>query len=55
MVMTAEVAALVAARAPHEQLLEAATREGMRTIWADGLDKAGAGITTIDELTRVVR
>jgi type II secretory ATPase GspE/PulE/Tfp pilus assembly ATPase PilB-like protein len=55
MVFSREVSALVAARASHEQLLEAATNEGMRTIWADGLDKAGAGITTIDELTRVVR
>jgi len=53
--MTEEVAGLVAARATHGQILEAATRAGMRTIWDDGLEKAAAGLTTIDELSRVVR
>jgi len=55
MVVSADVAALIAARAPHGDLVEAAMRGGMRTIWADGLDKASAGLTTIDELNRVVR
>ncbi len=55
LVMTPALAALVAASAPRKQLLEAATRESMRTMWADGLDKVGAGVTSVDELSRVVR
>ena len=55
LVMTPEIAALVAASAPRAELLEAATRESMRTMWADGLDKVGAGVTSVDELSRVVR
>jgi type II secretory ATPase GspE/PulE/Tfp pilus assembly ATPase PilB-like protein len=30
-------------------------RGGMKTLWQDGLEKAAAGITTIDELTRAIR
>lgn len=50
-----EVSALVGERASHRLISEAATRAGMRSIWADGLEKAAAGLTTIDELSRVVR
>jgi type IV pilus assembly protein PilB len=55
LVMNPEVASLVAARASYTEIFDAAVREGMRTIWADGLEKAAAGVTTIDELTRIVR
>jgi type II secretory ATPase GspE/PulE/Tfp pilus assembly ATPase PilB-like protein len=52
--MSPAVSALVGERAPHARVIEMATDEGMRTIWADGLEKAAAGLTTIDELSRVV-
>jgi type II secretory ATPase GspE/PulE/Tfp pilus assembly ATPase PilB-like protein len=55
MLMTPEVAALVSERASHSLIVDAATRGGTQTLWADGLDKAAAGLTTIDELSRIVR
>ncbi len=54
MTMTEEISTLVGARAGHDQILAAATRAGMLPIRADGLEKAAAGLTTIDELSRVV-
>ena len=33
----------------------AATAAGMGTLWQDGLDKAATGVTTIEEISRVVR
>ena len=33
---------------------QVATREGMRTLWADGFEKVAAGLTSIEELGRVV-
>ena len=45
---------LIAARAPEEQLREAALSGGMATLGEDGLAKVKSGITTADELLRVV-
>ena len=53
--MTDELQRLTAAHRGHNELAAAAREEGMRTLWEDGLTKAAAGLTTIDELTRVVR
>ncbi len=55
MLMNPEISALVSERASYAVIAEAATRAGLRTLWDDGLDKAAAGVTTIDELSRVVR
>jgi type IV pilus assembly protein PilB len=55
MAMTPEIKQLVGDGASHQLILEAATRGGMRSIWADGLEKTAEGLTTIDELSRVVR
>jgi type IV pilus assembly protein PilB len=54
LVMNEELAELTSRRATHAELERAAIASGMRTLWQDGLDKARAGITTIEELTRVV-
>ena len=35
--------------------LAAAMAAGMNTLWQDGLGKAALGVTTIEELSRVVR
>jgi type IV pilus assembly protein PilB len=45
---------LVAARAPEDQIREAATVGGMITLGEDGLAKVKSGVTTPEELLRVV-
>jgi excisionase family DNA binding protein len=42
-------------RAPAEELTAIAVGQGMRTVMADGLRKAAQGVTTLEELLRVVR
>ena len=41
--------------AGHQELVAAATAAGMGTLWQDGLAKAAQGVTTIEEISRVVR
>ena len=55
MVMNDELQRLAGIRASHGELEAAAMRTGMKTLWQDGLGKAAAGITTIEELTRAIR
>ncbi len=55
LVMTDELQHLTAERVVHGELARAARESGMCTLWADGIQKAAAGVTTIDELNRVVR
>ena len=55
MVMDDAIARLVTAGAGHEELTAAAVAGGMSTLWQDGLGKAALGVTTIEEITRVVR
>jgi type IV pilus assembly protein PilB len=55
MVMDDSIARLVTEGAGHQELVEAATASGMSTLWQDGLGKAALGVTTIEEITRVIR
>jgi type II secretory ATPase GspE/PulE/Tfp pilus assembly ATPase PilB-like protein len=55
MVMDEDIARLVTAGADHQELVAAATAGGMGTLWQDGLGKAALGVTTIEEISRVVR
>ena len=55
MVMDENVARLATAGASHDELVAAATAGGMTTLWQDGLAKAARGVTTIEEISRVVR
>jgi len=52
--MSESVSRLASRGATHDQITEAATAAGMRTLWDDGLDKVAAGLTTVEELARVV-
>jgi type IV pilus assembly protein PilB len=54
LVMDRELANLVSARAEPSEIRAAAIRKGMTTIFADGLTKAMAGETTVEEVLRVV-
>ncbi len=46
---------LIVERAPALKIKQAAIKEGLTTMFGDGLLKAESGITTIDEVLRVVR
>lgn len=53
--MSEPIARLALARAEARQIVRAAVEEGMRTIFDDGLTKARAGETTIEEVLRVTQ
>ncbi|BDI28417.1 hypothetical protein CCAX7_004680 [Capsulimonas corticalis] len=52
--MSEPLAAAITRGADEEEISEVALEYGMRTFWADGLRKAVAGETTVDELQRVI-
>lgn len=51
--VTEEIKKLIVAKASADEIKRAALKEGMRDLRVDGLDKARAGITTIEEILRV--
>ncbi len=51
--MDEELSTLAARKASHEELERAALAAGMSTLWGDGIDKALAGLTSLEELARV--
>jgi type IV pilus assembly protein PilB len=54
MTMTEELESLAVGKASRDDLERAALRSGMRTLWDDGLAKVASGLTSIEELTRIV-
>jgi type IV pilus assembly protein PilB len=52
--MTESLAALAASKASREDIERAAMDSGMRTLWDDGMAKVAQGLTTVEELARVV-
>ena len=55
LVMTDPIRRLILQRAESMDLHRAAVEEGMRTMYDDGMQKALAGITTVEEVLRVTR
>lgn len=53
LVMTEDIRALVAEKAPSHEIKKAAVAAGMVTLREDGLEKASQGLTTIEEVMRV--
>jgi type IV pilus assembly protein PilB len=49
-----EVRELISVRASEQAIRRAARRAGMRTLFEDGVAKAALGLTTLDEVLRVV-
>ena len=49
-----ELRDLISSRASEQAIRKAARRAGMRTLAEDGIDKAAQGLTTLEELFRVV-
>jgi Tfp pilus assembly pilus retraction ATPase PilT/ActR/RegA family two-component response regulator len=54
LVVTDDVRDLISSRAAEHVIKKAARRAGMRTLLEDGIDKAAQGLTTLDEVLRVV-
>ena len=54
LVMDDDLETLAARNAPREEIERAAAASGMRSLWDDGIAKAAAGLTSIEELARVV-
>jgi len=55
LVMTDTIRRLILRRAEAVDLHRAAVQEGMRTMYDDGMEKALAGLTTVEEVLRVTR
>jgi type II secretory ATPase GspE/PulE/Tfp pilus assembly ATPase PilB-like protein len=51
--MDDEMTTLIRSGADHQQLLDCLRKQGVRSMVQDGLEKAAAGATSMDELTRV--
>jgi type IV pilus assembly protein PilB len=52
--VTDELRALISSRASEQTIRQVARRNGMRTLLEDAVEKAAAGLTTLDEVLRVV-
>ncbi|HYZ18579.1 MAG TPA: GspE/PulE family protein [Gaiellaceae bacterium] len=53
-VMSEELESLAVKRASREEIEQVAIEQGMRTLWDDGLSKVMSGVTSLDELGRVL-
>jgi type IV pilus assembly protein PilB len=52
--MSEEIAALAVQHASRDEIARAAGTNGMRSLWDDGLEKVASGLTSIEELARVL-
>jgi type IV pilus assembly protein PilB len=52
--VTEEVAALVVRQASRDEIAKKGLEQGMRTLWDDGMEKVAAGLTSVEELARVL-
>jgi type IV pilus assembly protein PilB len=54
LLMSEEIETLAVKRATREELENKATEQGMRSLWDDGLAKVVSGVTSLEELGRVL-
>ena len=52
--MTEEIAALAVQHASRDDIARAAASAGMGSLWDDGMEKVASGLTSIEELARVL-
>jgi type IV pilus assembly protein PilB len=52
--MNETIEELAATKASREEIERAAIGSGMRTMWDDGISKVASGLTSLEELARVV-
>ena len=55
MEITEKIKGMITNRATSDEIQESAVEEHMVTMLQDGLDKVSSGLTTIEEVIRVVR
>jgi type IV pilus assembly protein PilB len=52
--MSEEIASLAVRHASRDEIARAAMDGGMRTMWDDGMEKVASGLTSVEELARVL-
>jgi len=52
--VTPAIKEMITARAAESEIEQAAVQSGMRTLWEDGVMKAAAGLTSLEEVMRTV-
>ena len=52
--MSEEIASLAVRHASRDEIARAAMDGGMRTMWDDGMEKVATGLTSVEELARVL-
>jgi type IV pilus assembly protein PilB len=52
--MSEEIAALAVQHASRDEIGRAAMNNGMRSLWDDGMEKVASGLTSVEELARVL-
>jgi type IV pilus assembly protein PilB len=52
--MSEEIAALAVQHASRDEIARAAAENGMRSMWDDGLEKIASGLTSLEELARIL-
>ncbi|MBI4171134.1 MAG: type II secretion system protein GspE, partial [Actinobacteria bacterium] len=52
--MNEEIATLAVQKASRQDIERAAMGAGMRSLWDDGISKVAAGLTSIEEIARVL-
>lgn len=52
--MSEEIAALAVQHASRDEIERSAEANGMRSLWNDGVEKVAAGLTSVEELARVL-
>ena len=52
--MSEEIASLAVRHASRDEIARQAMEQGMRTMWDDGLEKVASGLTSVEELARVL-
>jgi type IV pilus assembly protein PilB len=52
--MSEEIAALAVQHASRDEIARAAADNGMRSMWDDGIEKVASGLTSLEELARIL-
>jgi type IV pilus assembly protein PilB len=52
--VTEELATLIVRQGSRDELARLAMEQGMRTMWDDGMEKVASGLTSVEELARVL-
>jgi type IV pilus assembly protein PilB len=54
LLVSEDIQRMAVERRPSDEIQDIAIEQGMRTLWQDGLEKVAAGMTSLEEIMRVV-